>query len=70
VTKKRIRPRKSRYSTILGLRWKRGYFKGWSKINIKVRYRGDKGKNGNWESITKDRVKVRLVKWRKQLRVR
>jgi hypothetical protein len=69
VTKKRIRPRKSRYSTILRLRWKRGYFKGWSKINIKVRYRGDKGKDDNRESITKDRVKARLAKWRKQSRV-
>jgi hypothetical protein len=24
---------------MLRLRWKRGYFKGWYKINIKVRYR-------------------------------
>jgi hypothetical protein len=31
------------------LRWKRGYFKGWYKINIKVRYRGDKDKGDNDE---------------------
>jgi hypothetical protein len=31
------------------LRWKRGYFKGWYKINLKVRYRGDKDKGGNDE---------------------
>ena len=31
------------------MRWKRGYFKGWYKINIKVRYRGDKGKGDNDE---------------------
>jgi hypothetical protein len=32
-------------------------------ISIKVRYRGDKGKEHNHESITKDRVKARLPKW-------
>jgi hypothetical protein len=31
------------------LRWKRRYFKGWYKINIKVIYRGDKGKGDNDE---------------------
>jgi hypothetical protein len=31
------------------LRWKGGYFKGWYKINLKVRYRGDKDKGGNDE---------------------
>jgi hypothetical protein len=31
------------------LRWKIGYFKGWYKINIKVRYRGDKDKVDNDE---------------------
>ena len=49
VTKKRIRPRKNRYNTMLRLRWKIGYFKGWYKINIKVRYRGDKDKSDNDE---------------------
>jgi hypothetical protein len=34
---------------MLRLRWKRGYFKGWYKINLKVRYRGDKGKGDNDE---------------------
>jgi hypothetical protein len=34
---------------MLGLRWKRGYFKGQYKINIKVRYRGDKDKGDNDE---------------------
>jgi hypothetical protein len=34
---------------MLGLRWKRGYFKGRYKINIKVRYRGDKDKGDNDE---------------------
>jgi hypothetical protein len=34
---------------MLRLRWKRGYFKGWYKINIKVRYRGDKDKGDNDE---------------------
>ena len=34
---------------MLRLRWKKGYFKGWYKINIKVRYRGNKGKGGNDE---------------------
>jgi hypothetical protein len=31
------------------LRWKRGYFKGWYKINIKVRYRGGKDQSYNDE---------------------
>jgi hypothetical protein len=47
--------------------------KGRYKISIKVRYRGDKDKDDNNESITMDRVKARLVKWRsgeKQSRVR
>jgi hypothetical protein len=34
---------------MLRLRWKRGYFKGRYKINIKVRYRGDKDKGANDE---------------------
>jgi hypothetical protein len=34
---------------MLRLRWKRGYFKGWYKINITVRYRGDKDKCDNYE---------------------
>jgi hypothetical protein len=34
---------------MLELRWKRGYFKGWYKINIKVRYRGDNDKGANDE---------------------
>jgi hypothetical protein len=34
---------------MLRLRWKRGYFKGWYKINIKVRYTGDKDKGDNDE---------------------
>ena len=34
---------------MLRLRWKRGYFKGRYKINIKVRYRGDKDKGDNVE---------------------
>jgi hypothetical protein len=34
---------------MLRLRWKRGYFKGRYKINIMVRYRGDKGKGTNDE---------------------
>jgi hypothetical protein len=35
---------------MLGLRWKRGYFKGRYKTNIKVRYRGDKDKGTNDEN--------------------
>jgi hypothetical protein len=35
---------------MLRLRWKRGYFKGWYKINIKVRYRGDEDKGYNDEN--------------------
>jgi hypothetical protein len=34
---------------MLRLRWKRGYYKGWYKINFKVRYRGDKVKCDNDE---------------------
>jgi hypothetical protein len=34
---------------MLRLRWKRGYFKGQYKINIKVRYIGDKDKGDNDE---------------------
>jgi hypothetical protein len=34
---------------MLRLRWKREYLKGRYKINIKVRYRGDKDKGGNDE---------------------
>jgi hypothetical protein len=34
---------------MLRLRWKREYFKDRYKINIKVRYRGDKGKGDNGE---------------------
>jgi hypothetical protein len=34
---------------MLRLRWKRGYFKGRYKINIKVRYRCDKDKGTNDE---------------------
>ena len=34
---------------MLRLRWKRGYFKGWYKINLKVRYRGDRDRGGNDE---------------------
>ena len=34
---------------MLRLRWKRGYFKGRYKINIKVRYRGDKVKGDDDE---------------------
>jgi hypothetical protein len=34
---------------MLRLRWKRGYFKDQYKINIKVRYRGDKDKGDNGE---------------------
>jgi hypothetical protein len=34
---------------MLRLRWKRGYFEGWYKINIKVRYRGDEDKGDNDE---------------------
>jgi hypothetical protein len=34
---------------MLRLRWKRGYFKGRYKINIKVRYKGDKDKGANDE---------------------
>jgi hypothetical protein len=33
-------------------------------ISIKVRYRGDKSRDDNRESITKDRVKASLAKWR------
>jgi hypothetical protein len=33
-------------------------------MSIKVRYRGDKGKKIIVKSITKDRVKARLAKWR------
>jgi hypothetical protein len=32
-------------------------------ISITVRYRGDKGKDDDHESIIKDRVKARLSKW-------
>jgi hypothetical protein len=35
---------------MLRLRWKRGYFRRWYKINIKVRYRGDKDKGDNDEN--------------------
>jgi hypothetical protein len=34
---------------MLRLRWKRGSFKGRYKININVRYRGDKDKGDNDE---------------------
>jgi hypothetical protein len=34
---------------MLRLTWKRRYFKGRYKINIKVRYRGDKDKGDNYE---------------------
>ena len=34
---------------MLRLRWKRGYFKGWYKINIKVNYRCDKDQGDNDE---------------------
>jgi hypothetical protein len=34
---------------MLRLRWKRGYFKEQYKINIKVRYIGDKDKGDNGE---------------------
>jgi hypothetical protein len=34
---------------MLRLRRKRGYFKGWYKINIKVKYRCDKDKGDNDE---------------------
>jgi hypothetical protein len=34
---------------MLRLRWKIGYFKGWYKINLKVRCIGDKDKGGNNE---------------------
>jgi hypothetical protein len=34
---------------MLRLRWKREYFKDRYKINIKVRYRGDKDKGDNGE---------------------
>jgi hypothetical protein len=33
-------------------------------VSIKVRYRGDKGKDDDRESITKDAVKEKLSKWR------
>jgi hypothetical protein len=39
------------------------FFKDGYNISIKVRYRGDKGKDDSRESITKDRVKARLTKW-------
>jgi hypothetical protein len=45
---------------MLRLRWKRGYFKGRYKINIKVRYRGDKDKGDNdvkhnsWSELRQD----------------
>ena len=34
---------------MLRLRWKRGYFKGQYKINLKVKYRCDKDKGDNDE---------------------
>jgi hypothetical protein len=34
-------------------------------ISLMVRYRGDKGKDDDHESITKDAVKERLSKWRR-----
>jgi hypothetical protein len=34
---------------MLVLRWKEEILKGRYKINIKVRYRGDKGKGDNYE---------------------
>jgi hypothetical protein len=55
---------------------KQKHNEGWSceeeekVINIKVRYRGDKGKVITMKSITMGRVKARLTKWRKQTRVR
>jgi hypothetical protein len=45
----RVRPRKNRWSTTLRLRWKEEILKGRYKINIKVGYRGDKGKDDNHE---------------------
>jgi hypothetical protein len=58
---------------MLRLRWKRGYFKGWYKINIKVRYRGDRDKGDNdekhnpWTELSKTH---KVTKWRKQSRIR
>jgi hypothetical protein len=55
---------------------KQKHNEGWSceeeekVINIKVRYRGDKGEVITMKSITMGRVKARLTKWRKQTRVR
>ena len=55
---------------------KQKHNEGWSceeeekVINIKVRYRGDKGKVITMKSITMGRVKARLTKRRKQTRVR
>ena len=55
---------------------KQKHNEGWSceeeekVINIKVGYRGDKGKVITMKSITMGRVKARLTKWRKQARVR
>ena len=45
-----IRPREKQVKhTALELRQKRGDLKGQNKINIKVRYRGDKGKGDDNE---------------------
>jgi hypothetical protein len=49
ATKKGIRPRENRWSTTLRLRWKEEILKGHYKINIKVGYRGDKGKGDDDE---------------------
>jgi hypothetical protein len=53
---------------MLRLRWKRGSFKGWYKINIKVRYRGDKDKCDNdekhnpWTELRQDSQSDELEK--------
>ena len=53
---------------MLKLRWKRGYFKGRYKINVKVRYRGDKDKGDNdekhnrWTKLRQDSQHVEMEK--------
>jgi hypothetical protein len=54
-----------KYNYKIEVKERRFFLKGGCNIRIKVRYIGDKGKDDNRESITKDRVKARLAKWRK-----
>jgi hypothetical protein len=53
------------------LRWREKVLKDGYNVSIKVRYRGDKGKDDDRESITKDAVKesLKVVKWMRQSRV-